>query len=63
MEDEDRPKATGFDVPPTNDEFNSLSVHELKARIAFLKAEIARTEEQLKAKDGALSAAESLFKS
>lgn len=63
MEDEERPKKTGFDVPPTNDELHRLSVDELKDRISFLESEIKRTEEQLKAKDGALSAAESLFKS
>lgn len=63
MEDEDRPKSGGFDIPPTNDQLHRLSVHELKERIAFLQSEIKRTEEQLKAKDGALSAAESLFKS
>ncbi len=63
MEDEDKPKTSSFDIPPTDDQLNRLSVHELDERIKFLKAEIARTEAQRKAKDGALSAAESLFKS
>jgi len=58
-EDDVKPKAeiiVGADL-------SFLSVQELEERIAALKAEIVRLEEDIKQKQGAKSAADAVFKS
>lgn len=62
MDDLDPPQRDPLFAAPSNDELNRLSLHELKERVAFLKAEITRTQEVMKSKQGAQSEAESFFK-
>jgi uncharacterized small protein (DUF1192 family) len=61
MDDDDLPRSPAQTRPPPKD-LTPLSVAELNAYIADLKAEIARAEEAIKAKLGQRAGAESLFK-
>ena len=45
------------------DDLSTLSVDELKELIASLKAEISRIDEEVKAKENSLNAADAVFKS
>ena len=58
-EDRPRPKAPEHLV---GQDLSALSVHELAERVALLKAEIARLEADMAAKQSSRSAAESVFK-
>ncbi len=56
-------RRTTMTLVSPGDDLSLLSVHELKERIALLKAEIERADQALSAKRGALSQAESVFRS
>ncbi|MGL5116164.1 MAG: DUF1192 domain-containing protein [Beijerinckiaceae bacterium] len=58
--DEDAPKKPT--IHQIGQELGSLSVHELRERIAQLQVEIARLEQAVVAKSSARSAADAIFK-
>jgi uncharacterized small protein (DUF1192 family) len=53
------PKKKGYEL---GQDLSKLSVDELRELVETLKAEIARVEQALKAKQSSLSAAQSVFK-
>lgn len=61
MDDDDLPRPPAQNRPPPKD-LTPLSVAELEAYIADLRAEIARVEGAITAKLGQRAGAESLFK-
>ncbi len=62
MDDEERIGKSDLFKRPSDDELNLLSADELAYRVGWLEDEIARTRDILKAKEGALSDAEAVFK-